>query len=134
VPPPPVCGAPVTTGVGDTVTVALGVGVWVTVAVLVTVTVGITVVVGITVAVGRTVTFGVRVTVGVAGTEALPVGVGWTEPPAVAINVVAAASGGGDDVQPDTAAVTRTAMAPMPTAVGSARGVRTLFRYPPGEP
>jgi hypothetical protein len=124
----------VTTGVGDTVAVATAVGVLVTVTVGTTVTVGITVVVGITVAVGRTVTFGVRVTAGVSGTEALPVGVGWTEPPAVATNVVAAASGGADDVQPDTAAVTRTAMAPMPTAAGSARGVRTLFRYPPGEP
>lgn len=125
-PPPPVCGAPVTTGVGDTVALGVGVGVgaWVTVAV------GVAVEVRTTVAVGRTVTFGVRVTVGVAGADVSPVAVGWTEPPAVGVNVVADASGGFGVEQPDTAAIPRMAMAPMPTAVSGARGVRTLFRYP----
>jgi hypothetical protein len=125
VPPPPVCGAPVMTGVGDTV--ALGVAAAVRIAV----------------AVGRTVTVGATVTARVARAEPGPLDVGWTEPlgvgktelPAVATavgtNVVADTSGGDDDVHPDTAAVPRTAMAPMPTTAGSARGVRTLFRYPP---
>ena len=101
----------------------IGVGVWVAVAVR------------ITVAVGRTVAFGVRVPVGVAGTELTLVGVGWTDAPAVGVNVVADASGGdGDDEQPDTAAEPRMAIAPQPTAVSNARGVRTLVRYPLGQP
>jgi hypothetical protein len=125
VPPPPVCGALLTTGVGDAATVTLGVAA----------AVGITVAVGMTVAVGRTVTVGATVPAGVAWAEMPLAGVGGTDPPAVATNVVADADGrDGDDEQPDTAATLRTAMAPMPTAVSSARGVRTLFRYPPGQP
>jgi len=144
VPPPPVCGAAVTTGVRDTVTVALGVAVLVTVAVAatvgVTVTVGVTATVGVTLTVGVTVTVGATVTVGVvARAEMPPVAVGRTEPLAVGANVVAAANGVDDDEQPDTVARPRTAMAPQPTAVSSARGVpaigvRTLLRYPAQRP
>jgi hypothetical protein len=113
--------------VGDSVTVACGVAAAVRIAV----------------AVGRTVTVGATVTAGVTRAELRLLGVGWSEPlgvgktelpsvgTAVGTNVVADASGGEDDVHPDTAATPRTAMAPMPTTADSARGVRTLFRYPP---
>ena len=117
-PPPPVAGAAVTTGVGDTVAVGVGVGV----------------AVRVTVAVGVALAVGVAVAVELAGTELLAVGVGWTEPLAVGRNVVADAEGVDDDVQPDTAAEPRTVMAPKPTAVSNARGVCTLLRYPAGQP
>ena len=133
-PPPPVCGAAVTTGVGDAATVARGVGDGVGLAVRVTVAVARTV--ALAVGVART----VAVAAGVTRAELPPVGVGRTEllvvgtTLAVGTNVVADASGlDAGDEQADTAARPRTAIAPKPTAVSNARGVRTLLRYPAGQ-
>jgi hypothetical protein len=124
VPPPPVCGAAVTTGVGDAATVARGVGD------------GVGLAVRVTVGVART----VAVAAGVTRAELPPVGVGRTEllvvgtTLAVGTNVVADARGlDAGDEQADTAARPRTAIAPKPTAVSNARGVRTLLRYPAGQ-
>jgi hypothetical protein len=139
VPPPPVCGAVVTTGVREAVTVTLGVGfaVRVTVGVAVTLTVGVT----LTVTAGVTLTVGVTVIVVAAGvprSEMRLVDVGRTELLTVGANVVADAKAEDcGDEQPDTTARPRMAMAPKPTAVSRARGAipaiggRTLLRYPP---
>jgi hypothetical protein len=72
--------------------------------------------------------------VGVTGTGVTPPEVGGTEPVGEGSNVVAAAEGvEGVVLQPDIAAEPRMTMAPQPTAV-NARGVRTLLRYPVGQP
>jgi hypothetical protein len=118
------------TGVGVTVTVGAAAGVAPRV--------------GVALACGVTAAVGVALAVGVAEAELPPLDVGRAEPLAVGRNVVADAEGGDaeggdDDVQPEIAAKPRTAMAPQPTAVSSARSavpaiaVRTLFRYPPGQ-
>jgi hypothetical protein len=128
----------VTTGVGDAAAVALGVAtrvavaVGVALAVRVAVAVGVRVTVGVRVAVA--VTVGDTVAVAVAAPELSPRAVAWAELPTVGANVVAAVNGVLVDVQPDTAAKPRTAIAPKPTAVSNARGVRTLLRYPAGQP
>jgi hypothetical protein len=132
----------VTTGVGDAAGDALGVGVTLTVAVAFGVGVAFglgvaaVVAVALAVAVAVAVAFAVAVAVefGVARAELPVLAVGCTEPLAVGANVVAAAAGVDGDEQADTAAEPRTAMAPKPTAVSNAWGVRTLLRYPPGQP
>jgi hypothetical protein len=120
------------TGAGVTVAVGAAVGV--------DVTVGVAVAVEVASACGVTAAVGVALAVEVAGTELPPLDAGETEPFADGRNVVGDAPGGDDDVQPQTAAKPRTAMVPQPTAVSSARSavpgmaVRTLFRYPAGQP
>jgi hypothetical protein len=124
----------VTTGVGDAAAVALGVATRVGVAVGVTAAVRVAVAAGVRVAVAVAVTVGDTVAAGVAVPELSPRDVAWAEIPTVGANVVAAVNGVEDgDEQPDTAKKPRTAMAPKPTAVSNARGVRTLLRYPAGQ-
>ena len=123
--------AAVALGVGDAVAARVAVAVGATAAVRAAVAVAVAVALAVAVAVAVGVGVGDTVAVGVAET-ALPLAAGGAEPPTVGANVVAAVNGVDGDVQPDTAAEPRTAMAPKPIAVSNARGVRTLLRYPAG--
>lgn len=113
-PPPPVAGGAVTTGVCVTVTVTVGAGLAVAVGLGLAVAVRLAVAVGVAVLLGVTVVLGVTVTEGVAvaETEPPPPDVGGAEPFAVGRNVVGDAEGGDDDVQPVIAAKPTTATVP----------------------
>ena len=131
VPPPPVSGAVVTTGVR----VALGLGLGVAVRGIAGV--GMMVGVGDTATVVGDIVTPTEIT-GVAVTVLPLPAVGGAEPPAVAVKFVAAAVGVAGDEQPDTAANPSMAMAPKPAAVSRARGMpaiaaRTVLKYPAGQ-
>ncbi|HEY1622448.1 MAG TPA: hypothetical protein VGG16_01490 [Streptosporangiaceae bacterium] len=111
---------------GDDATVALGVRVGFGFGDRVTVALGV----GLVAAVADRVGVAEAVAVAVAELSPLAVAVAEIEPLAVGRNVVADDKGCVGDEQPDTETEPRTTMAPKPTAIRNARGVRTLLRYP----